>query len=307
MSEGVYTTLENLTRLQHQALWPRPSVARDLRSVLSGRQRGQFKGRGLEFDEIRHYRRGDDVRHIDWRITQRRRQPFVRTYQEERDRPVWVIIDQEATMFFGSQTHMKSVTAAELGALASWQALAHSDRVGALLFSDEEQYLSAPSRAPEKTLRWMTELVAMNGRLSAYPRSGDGKGLERALSKLQQIAPREALIWVISDFLDWSPDCLSALEALKRRNDLVAARVTDPLEQHMVADPQTIVSNGEHQLRLGTLTEAQLCRFQEDVSDALENMKSTLARRRIPLLTFNAGLATPGQWVMSAAQLGFKR
>jgi uncharacterized protein (DUF58 family) len=307
MSEGVYTTLEALTRLQHQAQLLRPRPATDLRSVLSGRQRGRLRGRGLEFDEIRHYQRGDDVRHIDWRITQRRRQPFVRTYQEERDRPVWVVIDQGVKMFFGSQTNMKSVTAAEIGALASWQALAHSDRIGAVLFSDTEQHLSAPSRAPDKTLRWMTELVAMNGKLSARGRVGDGRGLERALATLTQLSPREALIWIISDFSDWNPECLSSFETLQRRNDLVAAWVSDPLEHNLVADNKAIISDGMHQLRVSTLTQAQLSRFHSGFADSLQTMKSALARHHIPLLTFDTARATPEQWVTAAAQTGFKQ
>ena len=126
--EGVYTSREELVRLRHSARGFSYLPKQPVGSLLAGRKRSRLRGRGLDFDELRHYRPGDDIRTMDWRVTNRTGKPHVRVYTEERDRPVMLVVDQRLPMFFGSRWKMKSVVAAEVAALTAWRVLDVGDR-----------------------------------------------------------------------------------------------------------------------------------------------------------------------------------
>ena len=167
----VHPTLEDLVRLQFEArdfsLLPRQPV----HSLLSGRHASRLRGRGLTFEEMRRYRPGDDIRSIDWRATARLRAAHVRVYSEERDRPVLLVVDQRTSMFFGSARTTKATAAAEAAALAAWRTIDRGDRVGAILFDDQEFVEIKPQRSRRNVMRICHELVRINGRLSASSRS----------------------------------------------------------------------------------------------------------------------------------------
>ena len=170
MNTGVYTNLKRLAGLRYRAHGFSYLPSQPVRSVLAGRKRSRLRGRGLDFDELRHYRPGDDIRTMDWRVTRRMGSPFVRVYTEEKDRPVWVVVDQRLSMFFGSQRQMKSVAAADAAALTAWRVIGVGDRVGALLFNDTQQRYVRPSRSPDSLMGWLEQLVVMNEGLGAARR-----------------------------------------------------------------------------------------------------------------------------------------
>ncbi|MCP4933711.1 MAG: DUF58 domain-containing protein, partial [bacterium] len=126
-----------------------------------------MRGRGLNFEEIRHYLPGDDIRNIDWKVTARMRKPHSRVYTEERDRPGLLVVDQRINMFFGSQKAMKSVTAAEAAALGAWRMLGVGDRVGATVFNDQQIDEIRPHRSSKTVIRILENIVRQNHELSA--------------------------------------------------------------------------------------------------------------------------------------------
>ena len=150
---SIYASLKSLVALQHQSsgfsFLPRQPV----HSILSGRHTSRLRGRGLNFEELRHYRSGDDIRTMDWKVTNRTRKPHVRVFTEERERPVLLVVDQRISMFFGSELKMKSVIAAELAALAAWRVLSVGDRIGALVFNDTEITETRPHRSRKSDIR----------------------------------------------------------------------------------------------------------------------------------------------------------
>src|SRR6201991_5065616 len=135
---GVYVSLDDLLALEYRgrkvSFLPRQPV----HSLLSGRFASRMRGRGLNFEEIRDYRSGDDVRSIDWKVTARLQKPHIRVFNEERDRQTLLVGDQRLSMFFGSRRALKSVTAAEAAAIAAWRVLSVGDRVGAIVFNDSD-------------------------------------------------------------------------------------------------------------------------------------------------------------------------
>src|SRR5262245_40489471 len=177
---GVYVDLDDLLALEHRgrrvSFLPRQNV----RSLLSGRFASRMRGRGLNFEEIRDYRPGDDVRSIDWKVTARLQKPHVRVFNEERDRQGLLVVDQRLTMFFGSRFAMKSVTAAQAAAVGAWRILAVGDRVGGVVFNDTEIAEVRPQRSRRNVLALLGHVTAQNQAL------GVGRGLASAPAMLNR-------------------------------------------------------------------------------------------------------------------------
>ncbi|MEK1948542.1 MAG: DUF58 domain-containing protein, partial [Ensifer adhaerens] len=200
-ASGAYTSVDELVGLE--------ATARDLtflrkapvRRLLAGRHESRMRGRGLSFEELREYLPGDDIRTIDWRVTARTGKPVVRVYDEEKDRPALVIVDQRINMFFGSRRAMKSVAAAEVAALCAWRITALGDRVGGFVFGDETVDEIRPYRSREAVIRFADVIVRHNIALSATSKVARGdEQLDIVLSAVANIAKHDHLIIVISDF-----------------------------------------------------------------------------------------------------------
>jgi len=249
--EGVYAGLDELVALRslarHTTLLPRQPVS----SLLAGRRASRLRGRGLDFDELRAYVAGDDVRRIDWRVTARLRRPYVRSYKEERDRPVLLVVDQRPSMFFGSRGAMKSVQAARFAALAAWRVAAVGDRVGALVVGEQQHWAIRPGRSAANVLRILEQLVAAGRKLGGRPHeAADSFGA--ALRSLTQLAPHDALVVLVSDLRALSQDAEAALARVRRHNDLLVAWVLDPLETALPDVGFAAVTDGSVQLSLPT-------------------------------------------------------
>src|SRR6516162_894360 len=158
---GVYIDLDDLIALEYRgrkvSFLPRQPV----HSLLSGRFASRMRGRGLNFEEIRDYRSGDDVRSIDWKVTARLQKPHVRVFNEERDRQALLVVDQRLSMFFGSRLAMKSVTAAEAAAIGAWRVLGVGDRVGAVVFNDRDLVEIKARRSRATVLQILNAVVAL--------------------------------------------------------------------------------------------------------------------------------------------------
>jgi len=250
---GVYVDLDELIALEHGARKMSFLPRQPVRSLLSGRYASRMRGRGLNFEEIRTYRPGDDVRTIDWKATARLHRPQVRVFNEERDRQGLVIVDQRVSMFFGSRLAMKSVTAAQVAALGAWRILAAGDRVGAVVFNDSDLAVVRPQRSRRTVLRLLDILVAHNRRL------GIGRGitslpsmLNRALEQARRLAPHDAIVVIISDFDGADDETRRAVGAMAQHNDVVALLVHDPLQSELPPAGRMTVTDGELQILLDT-------------------------------------------------------
>src|SRR5215831_9113789 len=175
---GVYIDLDDLIALEYRgrkvSFLPRQPV----HSLLSGRFASRMRGRGLNFEEIRDYRSGDDVRSIDWKVTARLQKPHVRVFNEERDRQALLMVDQRLSMFFGSRRAMKSVTAAQAASIGAWRILGAGDRVGGIVFDDAGITEFAARRSRATVLQMLSTIVAKNQAL------GVGRGLVSAPAML---------------------------------------------------------------------------------------------------------------------------
>jgi uncharacterized protein (DUF58 family) len=193
-------------------------------SSFSGRYHSVFKGRGMNFEEVREYTPGDEIRSIDWNVTARMNAPYVKKFTEERELTVMLLVDVSASGSFGSVELSKRELAAEVAAILAFSAINNSDKVGLLLFSDEVELFIAPKKGRLHTLRLIREMLYFQPR-------GKRTNLAAALEYLNKVISRRAVVFVISDFL--ASDYTKPLTVASRRHDLVAMPVLDPGEERL--------------------------------------------------------------------------
>ena len=283
MTKGVYTTLDELRLYEHKAsgfsFLPRQPV----HSVLTGRRRSRIRGRGLDFEELRTYQPGDDVRTIDWRVTSRTRKPHVRVFTEERERPVLVLVDQRSSMFFGSKRAMKSVVAAECAAMAAWRVLSVGDRLGGIVFGDEELTEVRPHRSRKRVLQLLKEIVEYNRRL-IKPTVDSAQMLNKVLRRTINLAKHDYLICLITDTRGANEETGQLLTTLSRHNDVLIGYVFDPLERELPAENQLVFSGDGGQILVDG-TESQLrAAYSVAFEKRLDEARKFLLKRTIPLV-----------------------
>jgi uncharacterized protein (DUF58 family) len=256
-----------------------------VQSLLEGRRASRLRGRGLDFEEIRRYIAGDDIRAMDWRVTARTRKPHIRVYTEEKDRPVLLVVDQRLSMFFGSQVAMKSVTAAEVTAMGAWRSLSVGDRVGALVFNDSDICEIPPHRSRQQVMRILDTVVEMNHALRVDGEiQPDPAMLNRVLGKVLCLAKHDYLVAIISDFSGADQETRRSVTRLAAHNDVVALFIYDPLEAHLPSLGKVIVSQGDLQLEVDTEDGQFRRRFSEQFESRLKTARDLMLKRGIPVL-----------------------
>ena len=199
---------------------------RAVNDILAGEYQSVFKGRGMEFDEVREYQPGDDVRTIDWNVTARSGHPFVKRYVEERELTVVLVVDISASGLFGSVAKKKSEAAAELCALLAFSAIKNNDKVGLLLFSDRIERFIPPRKGASHVLRIIREVLG-------YQPTGKRTDIGQALEYLGRVIHKRGVVFLLSDFM--APEFRKPLGLLARRHDLIAISILDRRELEIPA------------------------------------------------------------------------
>jgi len=223
----LYPDFNELVRLGQTAQRLHLAAGRKTLATASGGYVSPFRGRGMEFHEVREYRNGDDIRNIDWRVTARTNRPHLKVFTEERERTVILCIDANATMRFGTRGTFKSVQAARAAALLGWQANGGNDRVGCLVFGDIPDGLQyfAPTRS--RRALWQTLKLLSRPVTGEHPA---GASLDDTVKHLDRTVPTGALVFIISDFLNMSSAFEKTLSSLRRRCDVLLVSVNDPAD-----------------------------------------------------------------------------
>ena len=216
-------TPEEVTREVHRIEITTRHLVRD---IVAGEYSSAFRGRGVEFAEVREYQPGDDVRTIDWNVTARLGSAYVKRYLEERELSVLFVVDLSASGGFGSQLRTKGQLGAEVAAVLALAAARNNDRVGALFFTDRVEYHLPPAKGRRHVIRLISDLLA-------FEPTGTGTDLGAALAELEPTLRRRAIIFVLSDFMAAGYEAV--LGRLSRRHDLVALQLIDPRERELPA------------------------------------------------------------------------
>jgi uncharacterized protein (DUF58 family) len=189
----------------------------------AGEYHAVFKGRGMEFDEVRPYAPGDETRTIDWNVTARTGQPYVKRYVEERELTVMLMVDASGSGDFGSFDKFKRELAAELAAVLAFSATTNKDKVGLMIFTDKIELYIPPRKGRKHVLRLIRELLA-------FEPEGHGTNIRLALDTINQILKRRSIIFLVSDFLTDPAGYRRQLYITNRKHDVIAVDLNDPLE-----------------------------------------------------------------------------
>ena len=194
----------------------------------AGEYQSVFKGRGMEFDEVRQYHPGDDVRSIDWNVTARTGEPHVKSYTEERELTVMLVVDVSGSGDFGTRNRFKRELAVELAAVMSFAATTNNDKVGLLLFTDRVESLVPPRKGRSHVLRMVRDLLL-------FQPEGTGTNITLALNTVHRMLKRRSIVFLVSDFLAEPESYRQAMLIANRRHDVVAFDLSDPME-HEIAN-----------------------------------------------------------------------
>lgn len=200
-------------------------TSKAVNDILAGEYHSVFKGQGMEFDEVRAYQPGDDIRTIDWNVTARTGHPYVKRYVEEREITVFFLVDLSSSGSFGSREKLKNEIAAEFCALLAFSAIKNNDKVGLIVFTDTIELFIPPAKGTSHVLRLIRELLYFDpGKI----RKKTGTDIALALDYLGRVLNKRGVVFLVSDFLDQNFE--KPLKVLARRHDLIAVTVADPRE-----------------------------------------------------------------------------
>lgn len=242
----VHVSSDELVRYRLQARELRLSSRQPARSTITGGHASRFRGRGMDYLESRDYQPGDDIRSMDWRVTARTNRAHVKLYQEERERPVVVMVDLGPGMFFATRGAFKSVIAARAAALIGWAAIQHGDRIGALFFNGVHHELR-PLGGQRGVMRLIRQLVVATDPAAALASPGidaHNNKLNEALLRLGRVARPGSLVYILSDFYAMNADTRRHLQRLRQHNDVVACQIVDAVELAAPPPGRYAVTNG---------------------------------------------------------------
>lgn len=252
-------------------------ISRISNEMISGQYTSVFKGAGIEFDEVREYVPGDDIRSIDWNVTARSGIPYIKRFSEERELTVMLAVDLSGSQRFGSAESLKSELAAEISALLAFLAIKNNDKVGLLIFTDTcEKYLPA-QKGRRHVLRVIREILG-------YEPNGTGTKIEEALKFVNKVLKQRSIVFLVSDFMDDNFE--KTMGSVARHHDLVAIKISDPKESELprlglveFRDNETggkiLVDTSSDQLR-------ELVRVQAEQRD--ESLAKLFRRNKVDLI-----------------------
>ncbi len=287
---GPYTTLQELIDLRSDASSLSLYANQHVRSALSGQHRSRLRGRGIDFDEVRRYQPGDDIRTIDWRVTARSGKPHTKLFREERERPVFILLDQNPTMFFGSELNFKSVTAAQCAAAISWAALKHGDRIGGAVFNGIENRQIKPKRSTRTLLHWLNAVTEINNSLTSKTPPAPISVFNDALMFARSSINSGSAIFLISDCLHINPETDTQLFQLAKSHDVVVIRPIDRLEHEPPAPGRYVIGDGNSQSLLDTRDKDISAEYLRNCQTQQDEIENVLTNYAIPLINIRCGL-----------------
>lgn len=307
LSDGVRVSMPELIRYKGIASRLNLQPASAVRSSMAGTLSSRIKGRGMEFDEARHYQPGDDIRSIDWRVTARTGKTHTKLFREERERPVLVYIDLHNSMHFGTQLLYKSVQAIHCAALISFSALSRGDKVGCVAIDEEQDIELKPKATSKHVLGMLNQIVNLQNKavsnLSETRLSHERKlSREAGLNKLAMLAKPGTLVYLISDFTHFQSEAFDAIGKMQRHCEIRPLQIFDPIE---FALPQIKGANhvqltdglNEQSINLGDSNLAN--QYQTARNHWFDGLSNSMAKHSIHLRTLSASSPLEDQLIAS--------
>ncbi len=255
------------------------------RQMLAGGHKSRFRGRGMDFDQVRIYQPGDDVRSIDWRVTARTQVPHTKIFSEERERPILVISDLRGPMFFGSQ-RLKSVVACEISAALAWAGLAANDRAGGLVFGSQQQVDIKSRRSHHAVLQFIHALHEYSSQL--LEPQPDRYSLGDILEESRRFILPGSTVFIVSDFHDLDSSCERHLFELARHGNLNFCHVYDNIETELPPPSLYAVTDGQQRIMLDSSNKQLRQQFVDAFSQRSQHLRKLSEQLSAGLLSFNS-------------------
>lgn len=284
MTDGISVELNELIALKRYA---RPVNYKPRYSaVQAGNHLSKLRGRGMDFAEVRNYQAGDEIRHMEWRVTARTGRPHVKIYQEERERPVVILNDFNPSMYFGTRIAFKSVVAARLAAMIIWTAVKQGDRVGGLFFSADQHNEFMPRGRETGAL----PLLASLSQYTKLPGNEDikSKPLSEVLVRLRRVTRPGSILVLISDFYNMDAESEKHLNRLRSHCDVLVYHHCDPLELTAPKPEHYAMTDGKHELLVDTTSKDVRKAYQHYCDQRIANLEAQFKRLQIQYVQVTA-------------------
>ncbi|MEH6389603.1 MAG: DUF58 domain-containing protein [Pseudomonas profundi] len=276
-----------------------PLFSRPMRtSRQTGRQYSRLRGRGMDFDQVRAYQPGDDIRTIDWRVTARTQKVHTKVFNEERERPVFIICEQSSRLYFGSRHCLKSVLGADACALIAWTALSHNDRVGGMVFADDACHEVRPRRSRQAILQLFRLLLQANQRIPEAPdmhSEAIAEPLDMALRHSREIIRPGSILYLLCDHSAIDNMNQSLLAPLAAHNDIVLLPLFDPLDAELPIAGILDFIQGQQRFSLDTENAAVRSAWQQQFADQQHAWQRLARRLRCGLSMLDSSLPAVDQ------------
>ncbi len=290
MADGVVAQLNELIDLRRHAQSVR--YYPENKTTRVGNHISKLRGRGMDFAEVRNYQAGDEIRHMEWRVTARTGKPHIKIYQEERERPVVILADFNPSMIFGTRIAFKSVVAARLAAILAWTVVKQGDRVGGVFFSATEHNEFIPRSREAGVLPLLASLSHYTAQ-TLEQREASPLLLSEALLRLRRVIKPGSIVILISDFYSLDIDCEKHLNRLRSHNDILAYHICDPLELAPPKPQQYAITNGQQELILNTNIHAVNMAYQHYCYQRIEQLQEQFKRLHIQYAQVTASTNLP--------------
>ncbi len=291
----ISTNLDDLMRFEYMVYSGNILPKRNIYSILAGQHAAKMRGRGLDFEEVRQYVPGDDIRNIDWRVTARTNETYSKVFNEEKERRSFVLLDQSSTMFFGSQRYTKSVTAAHIAALSAFFTVKRGDSFGGLVFNDEGCDYIAPKRSKALVQHFLQLIVERNNALVTRKQVKTGPELiNQMLDRARLTVTHDYVVVVISDLTRLDNESKHYLCSLAAHNDVILVHVEDPLDLKLPSG-KLLLSDGNRQIRWENSKNNWGEKYESAYQQWLNSMKEEFRHYKIPVTVYTTDLPVEDQ------------
>jgi uncharacterized protein (DUF58 family) len=307
--QGVRLHLKDLIQARHHICGLEVNRKTRSHALLAGGERSPFKGRGIDFEESRRYQPGDDVRLMDWRVTARTNEPYLKVFREERERPVFMVVDDRQAMHFGTKVAFKSVVAAQAAALMGWASHARGDRVGGIVFAESDHVELRPKGGRTGILQLLNVLADRPSESSVRnPEPGvSATSFRLALNRVLKAARPGSLIFLFSDFREWDQQAKTALLRLGAHHEVVAMFIYDQVEQVAPPPGSYPITDGQAQGVLQTHSSQVVEAYAQAFHTRYEEVSRLCRSRGIGFVPLATHEDIPSQLTKGLQALGIRR
>lgn len=276
-TDGISVNLQDLIKLRHVAVGIELAPQRQVGGQLVGEHHSFIQGRGMDFDEFRAYSPGDDVRRIDWHVTAKNNKPYIRVYKEEKQRPIFVLLDQGKSMQFGTKVAFKSVIAAKLAAILAWATLQNNDRIGGFIFGGKT-IAEVPAMSGKRGVLKLLHAIA------SYNVEEKNDDFKTTLLHLRQVIKPGSLVIIISDFQSLNEKLEKQMSYISNRCEMLAIQVNDPVETILPQGNYTF-SDGKDRIAINTRIKKVSRHFHQEFIENYYRFQHYCNQHRIKLLS----------------------